>query len=94
MNEPWRELRVGDLIRIVRLPTGVDTPGYTFHPCTRRLYKRLIARRRPLRVCRIDQWGAPWVRCRFRCKDGLWEHHSLAVNDDSWIRVKRRSACS
>ena len=42
-NEPWRELRLGDCVRIVRLPSGVDEPGYTFLPPTRRLYERLIA---------------------------------------------------
>ena len=91
MREMWRDLRVGDRIRIVRLPSGVDRPGYVFHPCTRRLYKKLIARRRPLRVYEIDEWGLPWIACRFRKEDDTWEHHFLAVNDDSWVRVKSRS---
>ncbi len=91
MEEPWRSLRVGDRIRIIRMPSGVDEPGYTFHRDTRSLYKRLIARGRSLRICEIDAWGLPWIRCKFHRKDGRWEYHSLAVNDDSWVRVKHRN---
>ncbi len=28
--------------------------------------------------------------CRFRRKNGEWDYHFLAVNDDSWVRVKPR----
>jgi hypothetical protein len=90
MKEEWRELKVGDRIRIVRMPSGVDAPGYTFHPDTRRLYQRLIDRRRSVRVYKIDEWGLPWIRCEFKMADGRREYHSLAVNDDSWVRVQRR----
>jgi hypothetical protein len=89
MREAWRDLRVGDLIRFVRLPSGEDAPGYTFLPCTRRLYERLIARRRPSRVFKIDEWGLPWIHCRFRRRNGRWEYRWLAVNDDSWVKVKQ-----
>ncbi len=89
-KEPWRSLRVGDMVRIVRMPSGVDAPGYTFHRDTRRLYKRLIERRRSLRVFRITEDGLPWIHCRFRMKNGRWEYHWLAINDDSWLRVKHR----
>ena len=89
MADDWRNLRVGDVVRIVKMPSGVDAPGYTFHADTRRLYKRLIARRRPVRVCQI--WGGmPWIHCRFRRNDGRWEYHSLAIADDSWVRVRKR----
>ncbi len=90
MNEDWKELHVGDRIRIVRMPYDSYTPGYTFGSETRRLYKKLIARRRSLRICQLDEYGLPWFHCRFRRKNGGWEYHSLAVNDDSWVRVKKR----
>lgn len=90
MAEAWQDLQVGDRIRIVRMPSGVDEPGYTFHPETRRLYERLIERGYAQRICLIDQWGLPWIRCQFKLADGRWEYHSLAVNDDSWVRVKHR----
>jgi len=91
MVEPWRELRVGDRVRVVRMPTGVDAPGYTFHRETRRVYQRLIVRRKPSRVFEVDGSGLPWIRCRFRRKNGSWEYHSLAINDDSWVRVTPRA---
>src|SRR5437660_3280918 len=78
MVESWRKLRVGDRIRLVRLPSEFNQPGYYLHRETRQVYKRLIERRRPLRVYKIDEWGLPWIRCRFRRKDGSWEYNSLA----------------
>ena len=35
--EPWAGLAVGDRVRFVRMPSGVDAPGYTFPLCTRSL---------------------------------------------------------
>jgi hypothetical protein len=57
-------------------------------PETLRLYKKLIARGRASRVFQIDEYGLPWIHCRFRRKRGDWECHWLAINDDSWIAVK------
>jgi len=91
MGVAWRDRRVGDRIRIVRMPSDADAPGYSFAPQTRRLYKRLIARARPLRISRIDGYGLPWVACRFRRPNGSWDCHWLAVNDDSWGRVRSRA---
>src|SRR4051794_3607054 len=91
MSESWRDLRVGDRIRFVRMPTEFDGPGYHVHPETRAVYRRLIERRRPVRVYEVDEWGAPWIRCRFKREDASWEHHFLAVNHDGWVRVNRRT---
>src|SRR5262249_41064410 len=91
MTEPWQSLRVNDRIRMGRMPSGVDEVGSLFPACTRRLYKKLIARRRGVRGYKIDAWGLPWIQCKFRRRNGSWEHHFLAVNDDSWVRVKRRA---
>ena len=90
MLEPWRQLVVGDRVRIVRLPSGADAPGSLFHPETRELYCRLIARGRAVRIFQIDEHDLPWIRCRFRGDDGAWAHHWLAINDDSWVRVVPR----
>jgi hypothetical protein len=90
MDESWRQLRVGDRIRIIRMPYDAVTPGYAFLPETRRLYKKLIARGRSVRIFQIDEYGHPWIRCRFQKRNGSWEHHWLAVNDDSWERVRNR----
>jgi hypothetical protein len=90
-SESWRELRVGDRVRIVQLPSYANLPGRTFHSETRELYERLIARRRSLRIYEVDADGLPWINCRFKLDDGTWEHHYLALNDDSWERVKPRN---
>lgn len=87
MNEPWRDLRVGDAVRIVRLPGEFDRPGYRVHPSTRRLYERLIAGGKTFRIREIDQWGYPRIHVRQRCKDGSVGHHTLALCDDSWERA-------
>ena len=92
--DDWRTLKVGDRVRIVRMPTGVDEPGYTFHPDSRRLYERLIdrcRRGRSLRVFEICEHGLPWVQHRYRDEDGVRHHEWLALNDDSWVRVKPRA---
>jgi hypothetical protein len=52
------------------------------------LWLLLIARCRSLRVYEVDEWGAPWVRCRVRQADGGWEHHHLAFVEGGWVRVK------
>ena len=92
MSDAWKELRVGDCVRFVRMPWDADAAGYFFAPETRRLYKKLIARGGPARVFRIDEYGLPWIQCRFQRRNGTWEHHWLAINDDSWVRVQRHAA--
>jgi hypothetical protein len=91
MNESWRDLRVGERIRLVEMPCDFLHSGYLLSPCTRRVYERLIARRRPIRVFKIDELGLPWVRCNFREGGGRWGYHSLAFNHDGWVRVQPRS---
>lgn len=92
MAKAWSELRLGDRVRIVRMPGDANAPGWTFFPETRQLYTRLIARGRSVRVFRIDKRGLPWIRCRIRRRDGSWEHHSLAINDESWVRIRSRAS--
>jgi hypothetical protein len=81
--EPWRKLKVGDRIRIVRTPSEFERSGVPIEDYTLALYRDLIARGRPLRICEINEYGSPCVWCRFRNADGSWPHHHLAVNDDS-----------
>ena len=87
MGEPWRDLRVGDRIRIVRIPSP-DVLGFDLRRNTKQFYKRLITLRRIVTVNEIDQWGVPWIQCRIRGDTGKLEYHFLAINDDSWVRVK------
>jgi len=85
-KEPWRKLKIGDRIRIVRMPS--DEP--VMHAETRRLFKQLIARNRPSRIFWIDEYKHPWIQCRIRQKDGSYKLNWLAVNDDSWVLVRHR----
>jgi hypothetical protein len=87
----WRQLRVGDKIRLVEMPSEFRQTGYYVHRDTIAVYKKLLARRRPLRVWQIDRDGLPWIRCWFRRPNGRWEHHYLAVNHSGLVRVKSRS---
>jgi hypothetical protein len=88
MRNDWKSLRVGDRVRILRLPTLWNHPNYHVDPSTRRLYRRLIARKRSVRVFRIDEFGQPWIQGRAPRESEWW---TLAIADDSWVRVKRRA---
>jgi hypothetical protein len=92
VREPWRSLRVGERVRVVRLPSGIDAPGYVFPRETRHLYLRLIAGRRSHRIAEIDEWGLPWIHTKQRDRRYGWIYHWLALNDDSWVRVRHRVA--
>jgi hypothetical protein len=89
-RELWQTLRIGDRIRLVEMPPEFFRPGYFIHRDTLRAYQRLLARGRPLRVDEIDAWGLPYVHFRFRCRNGRWEYHRLAVNHDGIAKVKPR----
>jgi hypothetical protein len=89
-KELWRGLRVGDRVRLVEIPAEFLQEGCFVHRETLRVYKRLIARKRALRVFQIDQWKLPWIQCRFRRKDGRWEHHWLAINHSGLRKVQSR----
>jgi hypothetical protein len=77
-------------VRIVRMPSGIGSPGYAFPEETRRVYRLLIERGRAQRICEVDEWGVPWIECRFPRHDPPGSGHFLALNDDGWVRVKSR----
>src|SRR5438552_4184044 len=85
------DLRIGDRIRIIGIP-GAGVAGYYLHADTKRAFDKLIARRRSVRIDRIDEYGSPWYTCRFRTKAGRWEWHLFAVCnlDNNWVSVKSR----
>jgi hypothetical protein len=87
-----KDLKAGDRIRIFAV-TGQGNPNLYLHPDTRRVYKKLIARKGSVRIYWIDEYGSPWYWCRFKRKNGTWEYHSLSVmdTDANWVLVKKRS---
>jgi len=88
--ELWRTLKVGDYIRLVEYPPEFLQPGCVIFPETIRVYKKLVKRKRPLRISNIDEYGLPWIRCRFPIRNGRYEWHFLAMNHDGIVKVKRR----
>ena len=95
LNKDWKNLKVGDKIRIVAIPgfdeNGKKIKGYTIYGETITAYKKLIARKRPVRIYEIDEWGNPWFQFRFKERDE-WHTHIMAIfkEDDNWVRVKTR----
>ena len=81
------KLKVGDRVRIVRLPPAWDDPKYIVPRQTRAVFRRLIERRRPLRVYEVDHRGEAWVRCRFRNARGRIEYHSVTLDEGCWVRA-------
>lgn len=84
----WRTLRVGDYIRFVEYPREFLQPGYSVHPETEDVYKRLLERCTPSRVWLIDEYNAPWIACRFRQANGRYEQHTLKVDHDGFVKVE------
>ena len=80
-------LKINDRIRIVAVPDC----SY-IHTGTVRVFKKLIARNRPVRISRIEN-GIPWYNCRFKRKNGTWDRHSLAVceGETNWVLVKHQN---
>ena len=85
-DSDWKSLRVGDCIRFVSMPTGFSSDNC--HSETLQAYEVLIARRRPVRVYRLDDLNMPWIRFRVRDSDGVWYDHDLLINHDGWVRVR------
>jgi hypothetical protein len=87
-----KDLKTGDRIQITGV-AGEGVPGYVILPETVRVFRKLTARRRSVRICEIDEHGNPWYTCRFKKRNGKWEEHSLAVYDldGNWRPVQRRS---
>ena len=86
----WQALKPGDRVRLTEYPSEFLRPGIYMHRDTVRVYKRLVARGRSLRVAWIDEDGHPWIECRFRRKNGKWEYHSLMLNHGGLVRVRKR----
>jgi hypothetical protein len=91
MPDP-HDLRIGDRIRCVRIPTGdlVDLRkrqrcGVPWAHDTVRILQRLADRRQVVAIDDVDEYGTPWFSYAFRNKTGRWEYHRLAVMDaSSW----------
>lgn len=79
------KLQIGDRIRITAIPDWAY-----IHPDTIKVFEKLVARNRSVRISAIDDYGNPRYECRFRNGNGVWEYHYLAIleGENNWIKVK------
>lgn len=61
MNEPWKSLRAGDRVRIVRMPDWSSAPGHSLLQETIALYRLLVRKRAVLTIDNIDEYEKPWT---------------------------------
>jgi hypothetical protein len=87
--ELWRQLRVGDRIRLVRLPTDFFVWPSLWRE-TKDAYRYLLNRRSPVTVFQIDEYGYPWVAFQFRNKRGKMGYHWMAMNHGGIAIVKSK----
>lgn len=87
-----KDLKIGDKIRIISQPVWVGQPGTTIPPEDVRFFNKLIKRKSPVRISEISQDGLPGFYCRFKKKNGRWEHHFnwIGFDDNNWIKCKTR----
>lgn len=85
MNEAWRELKVGDQVRIVRLPAEMVTYSTELVKELEPVYRKLIDTGMALTIDQVDEYGTPWISWEEGEGEG-WISESLALNDDSWER--------
>ena len=62
----------------------------TLHRESKRAYKYLVKRRRPLEIYKVDGDGLPWIKFRLRQPNGQVAQHYWAVNHGGLALVKRR----
>lgn len=92
-------LRVGDRIRILRVPAqdlaamaNAMRQGRRDPQWTVRVLQRLADRRHLVRIDDIDEYHTPWFSYSFKNKANTWEHHRVAVmENDSWELVTPKS---
>ncbi|AMV20803.1 hypothetical protein [Planctomyces sp. SH-PL14] len=96
MRDRWQDLRVGDRVRLLRVPesdlrqrehelrVGTEMPGWTADTL-----ERILAIDPVVTIDRIDEYGAPWFSYELIGADGEPEHHYLAITEDeSWELVE------
>ena len=86
MSDSWRKLKLGDRVRIVRIPSDFSLPGYYVDAETVALYEHLISEGSILTIDEIDDRGLPRIEFCWKKHNGD-EFHGLALNDDSWELV-------
>jgi hypothetical protein len=91
INEPWRGLKPGDKVRIVRMPSAFLLPGASPPLETFAVFQALVAARAVLTIDFINDYGDPWTEGFDIDDEGritpCATGHTVALNDDSWERA-------
>lgn len=89
-SDEWKALKLGDRIRIVRIPSLFSEPHYHNGEWdeTFALYRESISSKVVLTISEFDESGRPWVECESQDTNGNTISNSLAMDDDSWVRVR------
>lgn len=93
---PKTHLRVGDLVRILRVPDadleqrdreiarGAEAGGHTADTI-----ERVIAQKPIVRIWQIDEHGNPWYEVSLIAENGEHVDHFVAIYDDgTWERIE------
>ena len=86
-HEPWRDLHVGDRIRMTGIPEGWEQPHAHVPACTRKLVERLVAQRVVVQVHHLDELDMPWILYESFAEDGQEQADFLSIHDLVWERV-------
>ena len=90
-EEPWRVLRVGDRVRMARIPSEFSIPGARVADETGAIFRQLVAINAILTIAEIDEFGHPWTESFDFDADGALVPdnigHTIALADDSWDQV-------
>jgi rubredoxin len=90
MPDP-RTLKAGDKIRFTGVPDEWADPECHVPGESRRFMRHMLMRGFPSRVCRVDEYGWPWIAARLTI-DGKIEHHTWAIREKTgWRKVKKRT---
>lgn len=92
MGDSWRNLRVGNRVRLLRVPesdlrqrerelrNGAEMAGWTADTL-----ERILALDPIVTIDEVDEYGAPWFHVELAAADGSTEYHALAITEDeSW----------
>lgn len=71
------KLKIGDKIKINRVAQLPFIDNDTI-----KIFEKLAARKRPVRISKIDKDGIPYYRCQFKKENGKFERCFMAVFDE------------
>lgn len=89
MPDP-RRLKVGDRVRFVALPDEWQNPNICIPRESLAFMKRMIRRKYPSRVARIDDSGYPWIDARMIQRGKEHRHSWLITESTGWRPVRGR----